>query len=258
MNMFRDNLPGTTGRTITDLLLEKPGYDELIKEWPTGLTDQAFEFVWRGYDLLKDEVLDRVDCNKADKQIEKDTTSNLESRIGRVMTRDEAFDEAFDVQHEAPEFTTTYSNQAQPPSYDIAFILRANPQIKLPLEAKVLKTEGKLSEYIKEIKFNFLTCRYSPFSSEAGMLGYLLTGNPKRVFKNIEKKVPCTLSDHPDFLDRDHKVSDHDRTVPPNKPYPKKFRCHHLILNLQSTKKSNVSQETKSTKVSKPVSDSEE
>jgi hypothetical protein len=63
-----------------------------------------------------------------------------------------------------PEFETSYSDQAQPPSYDIAFILRVNERIILPLEAKVLPTERAIAKYIKEITGNYLTCRYAPFS----------------------------------------------------------------------------------------------
>ena len=101
-----------------------------------------------------------------------------------------------------------------------------------PLEAKVLKTDGAVSEYIKEINDNFMTCRYAPFSSEGGMLGYLLSGNPDKAFTNIAKKLPCTLNDHPDFPNRDHKTSDHQRVIPPEKSYPAEFRCHHLLLKI--------------------------
>ena len=140
--------------------------------------------------------------------------------------------EPFDVQHEVPEFETSYSNQAQPPSYDIAFILLADETIILPLEAKVLRTHKYISKYINEINSNFLTCRYAPFSSEAGMLAYLLKGDPKEAFDNIAKSVPCQLADHVDFPNRDHKTSEHQRIVPAGESYPSNFRCHHLILKI--------------------------
>ena len=44
--------------------------------------------------------------------------------------------------------------------------------------------------------------------------------------------MPCTLSHHPDFLDREHRTSDHKRTVPAGRNYPCDFRCHHLILEI--------------------------
>ncbi|MEP1079276.1 hypothetical protein NDI52_28100 [Leptolyngbya sp. PL-A3] len=219
------------GTTISELRwpLEKPEFCKISKEWPPELTTQAIELVWSGYDLLKDEVLSRIDCSKANKQIEKNINSLLQLRIRRVMT---GF-EPFDVQHEVPEFETSYSDQAQPPSYDIAFILLADETIILPLEAKVLRTDKYISKYINEINANFLTCRYAPFSSEAGMLAYLLKGTPQEAFDNIEKRITqCTLTDHADFPNRDHKTSDHERIVPTGESYSSKFRCHHLILKI--------------------------
>jgi hypothetical protein len=65
------------------------------------------------------------------------------------------------------------------------------------------------------------------------MLGYLLKGIPETAFHKIAVAVPCVLSDHPDFSGRNHKISDHDRSVPTDKPYPVKFRCHHLLLQLE-------------------------
>jgi hypothetical protein len=64
------------------------------------------------------------------------------------------------------------------------------------------------------------------------MLGYLFSGDSNKAFTNIATKVPCTLNDHPDFLTRDHKTSDHQRVVPPGKSYPAEFRCHHLLLKI--------------------------
>lgn len=237
------------GITISELQWpnDKPGFNKISEEWPSDLVVQALELVWLGYDLLTTDILNNIDATKANKQIEKNINSLLQLRISRVMTKDEPFD----VQHEVPEFETSYSDQAQPPSYDIAFILRANERIILPLEAKVLRTEKATSKYIKEIHSNFLTCRYAPFSSEAGMLGYLLKGIPEKAFNNIEVAVPCVLSDHPDFLGRNHKTSDHDRIVPIGKTYPAKFRCHHLLLQL--TKKSSVKKTKTKGKISREV-----
>ncbi|HEY9875811.1 MAG TPA: hypothetical protein V6D12_20435, partial [Candidatus Obscuribacterales bacterium] len=107
-------------------------------------------------------------------------------------------------------------------------------------EAKILRSDGDVSKYINEITANFLKCRYAPFSSEAGMLGYLLKGLPNKAFTNIEAKVPCHLCDHPQFPNRDHKTSDHKRTVPSGKTYPADFRCHHLILKIAEPVASNT------------------
>ncbi len=221
---------GIRGTTIAELRwpMEDAEYVNLVKEWPLNLTKTALKLVWQGYEILEEDILSKVDCTKANKEIEKSISSLLERRIRRRMTGYETFD----VQHEVSELETSYSDQAQPPTYDIAFILIANERIILPLEAKVLHSDGKVAEYIKEIKDNFLTCRYAPFSSEGGMLGYLLKGSPDQAFTNIEQKIPCTLSNHPDFFNYHHKTSDHQRNVPQDKSYPSNFRCHHLILEI--------------------------
>ncbi|BAZ32951.1 hypothetical protein NIES4074_54590 [Cylindrospermum sp. NIES-4074] len=168
-------------------------------------------------------------CDEAEEQLETTITQSLERKIRRKMTGDEPFD----VQHEVYEWESRQSAQAQPPHYDIAFYLISNERIIWPLEAKVLKSDGAVGKYVEEINDNFITCRYAPFSSEGGMLGYLFSGDPDKVFINIAAKVPCTLSDHPDFPKRDHKTSDHQR-VPSEKSYPAEFRCHHMLLKINS------------------------
>jgi hypothetical protein len=105
-----------------------------------------------------------------------------------------------------------------------------------PIEAKVLDTAGQVSEYINEIHGNFLTCRYAPFSSEAAMLAYLVSGNINQLFANLEARIQCTLSPHPRFADRPHKVSSHTRHVPAGKPYPAQLSLHHLVLRLNEAR----------------------
>jgi hypothetical protein len=64
------------------------------------------------------------------------------------------------------------------------------------------------------------------------MLGYLMAGESSKVFKNIEKKVPCKLSHYPELKKQDHKTSQHKRQVPSENSYPADFCCHHLILRI--------------------------
>lgn len=89
-----------------------------------------------------------------------------------------------------------------------------------------------------------MNCRYAPFSSEGGMLGYLMAGEARNAFTNIEKKlnrknVICKLNDCPKIINRDYKLSNHKRTVPPGKSYPVEFCCHHLILIIKGEVDSN-------------------
>jgi hypothetical protein len=184
--------------------------------------------VWKAYDRFRANELARVDCSQDDEDLERDITRLLEPQMHDVMTRLEPFY----VQHEPPEHESRLAAPAQPPHYDIAFVLRDNQRVMWPLEAKVLRTDGNVADYVRAIRANFLTCRYSPFSDEAAMLGYLLSGNCKVTFANIAKKGKWKLSAHDEFPERDHRTSDHQREVPQGKPYPIHFRCHHLLLLL--------------------------
>jgi hypothetical protein len=199
----------------------------LAKEWQPDAVTRLLGFVWGAWDLLRQEVLSKVDCTQSDRDLERSVTQYLEPRIHKVMPGESPFY----VQHAPHEFETAKKPPAQPKVPDIAFVLWVNPRITWPLEAKTLRTDGAVGPYVKELKENFLNCKYAPFSSEGGMLGYLVSGNPARAINNIAAGVPCELAPHPQFLDRDHRTSDHERNVPSGKPYPREFRCHHMILS---------------------------
>ena len=206
----------------------------LAKAWQPDAVTRLLGFVWTAYDLLRQEVLAQVDCAQADRDLERSVTQYLEPRIRRAMPDCSPFY----VQHGPHEFETAKRPPAQPPQPDIAFVPRENERVMFPLEAKTLRTVDKVGAYVSEIRGNFLTCRYAPFSSEGAMLGYLVTGDPAQAFDNIAAKVPCQLTPHPAFLDRDHRTSDHMRSVPLGKSYPHKFRCHHMILCLANASQS--------------------
>ena len=101
------------------------------------------------------------------------------------------------------------------------------------MEAKILKTDQQVSEYVEDVKNEFLTCRYAPFSDEGAMLGYMLSGHPDAAFLKFSRALAVKLTGHLDFPDRDHRVSSHLRKVPKNKPYPTSFRIHHLMMPLK-------------------------
>jgi hypothetical protein len=205
-----------------------PEFTAVARQWNKRAIEIMFGFVWRGYDLLWVEVLRDTDWTQVADDLERDLTEQLEPRIRRGMT---GF-EPFDVQHARSEREKRLPAPAQPPQYDIAFYLREQPRVSLPLEAKVLHTDQDLAPYLMDLNGEFLTCRYAPFSAEGAMLGYLLKGSPASFFAKIERTVPCKLHQHKGFPDRPHRFSDHKRTVESGKPYPVAFRCHHLILRL--------------------------
>ncbi|TFH51772.1 MAG: hypothetical protein E4G89_01940 [Methanothrix sp.] len=57
--------------------------------------------------------------------------------------------EPFFVQHNSYEHESRKAPPAQAPEYDIAFVLYQNERIKWPLEAKVLRTQQGISEYVR-------------------------------------------------------------------------------------------------------------
>jgi hypothetical protein len=187
-------------------------------------------FVWSAYDELRKDP-SRID----NRDLERSITQLLESRVQRAMSGYEPFY----VQHGPYERETMKAPPAQPPQYDLAFVLNADERTMWPLETKVLEKASAVSEYVADIRQQFLTCRYAPFCSEGAMVGYLLSGTTADAFKNIEQKVPCTLENHPKFGARAHRISHHSRTVPLGKCYPAEFLCHHLMfefLGLQRTR----------------------
>lgn len=216
--------------TVSELrFLERPKL-AVADHWSRDFSTILLGHVWRGYDLLRRDVMSLIDVTKAEEDVERNITELLEPRIRASMTGDEPFY----VQHSPHERETRKGGKAQPPQYDIAFVLHENPRFMWPLEAKVLKTdsEGSVAHYARDVNEEFLTCRYAPFSKEGAMLGYLLSGDPDEAFRSIAKRTPCTLTHHPDFPKRHHKTSDHPRTVPSGKEseYPCEFRCHHLVM----------------------------
>jgi hypothetical protein len=203
-------------------------FTAIANKWREDASTVLSSFIWEAYELLKSEVLDQIDSSQIEVELERSITQLLEPRIQKVMT---GF-EPFYVQHGAYEYETRKAPPAQSPQYDIAFVLRCNPNIMWPCEAKVLYTDGSVAEYINDIKAEFLTCRYAPFSSEGAMLGYLFSGSPERVFENLEKKIPCKLLPLIPTSDRPQRYSDHIRQVKIGKSYPVHFRCQHLILQI--------------------------
>lgn len=214
-------------RTILETVQPTPReFGRLARRWRSDAAKLMLGWVWAGYDLLVAEVLCKVDWDLAKDDLEREITQLLEPRIGRCMP-----DDTFCyIQHEPKERETRKPAPAQPPEYDLAFVLLSNERIMWPLEAKILKADQQVDEYIKDIQKEFLTCRYAPFSDEAGMLGYMLSGNPADALFKISQILQVTLDKHPDFPDRHHSVSSHLRKVPKNKPYPASFRIHHLMM----------------------------
>lgn len=200
----------------------------LASVWSADASRILLGLVWEGYDRLRMEVLPKIDCRQDDRDLERNITQLLELYIRRASDAEAPFC----VQHNPYEEETALPPPAQPPQYDLAFVIYDNPRVMWPLEAKILRTDSAVATYVRDINHEFLTCRYSPFSEEGAMLGYLVHGVEDNAFIQIGKSLSRTLAPHSDFPDRPHRISDHLRQVPEGKAYPKRFRCHHLVLRM--------------------------
>ncbi len=193
----------------------------LIRLWMRDPAGQFLNFVWLAYE---DMIVSPPDVDTRD--LERSITQLLEPRIRDRMTGDEPFY----IQHGSFERETMKSPPAQPPEYDLAVVSRADERIMWPIEAKVLETTGQVADYIRDIRKEFLTCRYAPFSGSGAMLGYLLTGIPDDAFVTIAQKLGCNLETVVGHTEKPIRLSKHRRKVPAGKPYPAEFDCYHMIL----------------------------
>jgi hypothetical protein len=212
---------------------DSPDFMKIAQDWSNSASLQLLRYVWMGCDSLDRNRLRQVQ-EKIDNllNLERSVTQLLWPEINRAMPKASPFF----VMHECYEFESQRPAvpNAQPPQYDIAFVLYSNHRIMWPIEAKVLSTDASLSEYVEEIMENFLTCRYAPFVVQGAMLGYLLKGVPSKFYNKLSEQLDCPLVQHADFPERNHRTSDHQRSVPPGKPYPAQFKCHHLVFEIGS------------------------
>ena len=160
-------------KTISESVFsDKYDFVELAKAWRSDGITVLLNLVWQACDVYQCSVLSRVNLSQAHDQLERDITQSLSIEIDRLKSGDEPFTirtEWFEMERRKP-------SPARPKQYDLAFIWSKPPNVRIvwPIEAKILSSDGSISEYVKEITSNYLTCRYAPFSSEGGMLGYLL------------------------------------------------------------------------------------
>jgi hypothetical protein len=198
-----------------------PNFVVLAQAWVRNPIEALLSFIWSAYSRMEAEK-PHVD----QRDLERSITQLLEPRVRSSMTGYEPFY----IQHGSFERETMLPPPAQPPEYDLAFILRADEQIMWPIEAKVLETPNAVASYVSDVTEQFLSCRYAPFSGSGAMLGYLLKGNADDAFATIAKKLACALKPVPELPEKKNRVSTHSRKVPAGKNYPASFSCYHLIL----------------------------
>lgn len=202
----------------------------LARSWRPYAIDLLLGFVWKGYDRLQEE--DEFEVRKDDTHIEDEITKALFARIQDVMSATDPF-LPFAVVHQWTEGEKA-KDKGRPPQCDLAFrMLNGNIRSHFTIEAKVILTQGAVSEYVREIMENLLTCRYSTYSTEAAMLGYLLSGCPEITFEAIAESLQCELVLCAPFKNRNHRYSNHQREKGGsslNHGEKTHFRCHHLLM----------------------------
>ena len=207
-----------------------PAFVTLACELVQDPARQFLVLVWRAYEKMRKSM---PNVNTHD--LERSITQLLEPRIRDAMTGYEPFY----VQHGPFERETMMAPPAQPPEYDLAFIFRADERIMWPMEAKVLESSSRVAAYVRDIKNEFLKCRYAPFTNSGAMLGYLLVGNTDDVFASISNRLDVSLESIPSLLSKPGRLSRHKRDVPDGRPYPMDFVCYHLVLEFPDLRRAD-------------------
>jgi len=204
-----------------------PGFEQLAMAWARQEADGILALIWSGCDRLAVNYMSRIAWNQRMEEVERCLNMWLSVCIGDEF----GGYEPFRVVHRPIEVLTRQAGKAQSPEYDLAFVWRDHEAVLWPVEGKILQTDGALARYVKEVRSNYLTCRYAPLAGEGAMLGYLRKGSPPVALSGLSSKLGVPFNPHPQFsAARPHSVSDHTRSVPPGKPFTSRFRCHHLIL----------------------------
>jgi len=205
------------------------GFVELATRWIGDAEPDFVSHIWAGFEQLKMRA-----TPFDERDLERSITQLLEAAIDDVVPGEAPYY----VQHGPYERETMLAPPAQPPAYDLAFVLRGDPRVMWPAEAKILTSTRALADYLADIRDQYLTCRYAPFSASGAMLGYLLDGDPDEALVNISERLATTFTEKtPVDPDRPHRSTVHDRAVPAGKPYPTPFRCHHIVLRFHGLRR---------------------
>lgn len=205
---------------------ESQDFEEFAKQWGEDAVEVMLAATWSGYRDLSRELVGKIDKGLIEEELERTISQLLEPYIRRHLSGDEPYV----VQHGCYEFATRMAPPAQPPQYDIAFVLVGNRKVMWPLEAKMLKTEKSIARYTRDVEKEFLTGRYVPYVKGGAMLGYLFSGSSINVLYNIERALACSLEQFRSFDPSEHRVSSHVRNLKNPDFASGQFHCHHLIM----------------------------
>jgi hypothetical protein len=206
---------------------DSPLFQEIAERWCADQSRMLLDLVWRGYDALFASDLSKIPLSANNEAKEESLNFLLSLRIDQCKTGDEPFA----VSHQPPEQTKRKRGKGRSPQPDIGFVLYGHPRSIWPMEGKILNHDRDVGLYVREVNENLLTARYATFSQEGAMLGYLLKGETETTFHEVHMNLGITLSKHPFFGQRSHRVSQHMRSAKAALVTPD-FTCHHLILSI--------------------------
>lgn len=199
----------------------EPDFLSAVVNWMSGCETTFVDHIWTGF-----ETMERRSPPIDGRDLERSITQNLDVMIRDAMSGDEPYY----MQHGPYERETMARPPAQPPAYDLAFVFRADPRIMWPIEAKVIETPGAIAHYLADIRDQFLTCRYGPFSPSGAMVAYLLQGQPSDMLENVQARLGNPIEHTQGNDGRAHAKSTHMRDVPQGKHYPPVFGCYHVVF----------------------------
>ncbi|SIN83650.1 hypothetical protein SAMN05444166_1191 [Singulisphaera sp. GP187] len=219
----------TKRRCLSQLIWpSNPADAQLPVDWASSVAIHLMDCLWRSYDQLRQKHLARIDLTQDPIQLERGLTEIHFLEIQLIWRKDTGGFASVIPSHEADEFETVQGPSAKPIAYDLCFVHFMNARWKLPIEAKVLQTDGAIAEYLIDVRNKFVAGRGAPLVGVAGMIGYLLHGTPATVFANLEAELKQSLQEVAEFPTRPHRISQHARATTPE------LKLHHMIMQLES------------------------
>ena len=210
-----------------------PEFAAIAHVWPDHVVVQMLTLVWDAFDRVRAlPRFDELDFTKDYAQLERSLTDLHAIQVTLLFAQSTSDFESFVPHHEAWEFENLTQPSARPPSCEIGFVFRANPRIRWSVEAKVLQSPTNTHRYVDDLN-KYLEGTGSPFSTQAALGAYLVSGKPDDVFAKLAQVLRQQIRPHAAFRERPHRVSQHQRDklkLPTSTP--SHFICHHLIFAL--------------------------
>jgi hypothetical protein len=210
-----------------------PEWSAIADAWSSDAVESMLSLVWDGYDQMKSKILSKVDFTQPIHQLERALTSAHATEITKLWKASQNGFESFLPKHEPWEQSSITSPSAMPPSYDFGFENVNDPRLLWPIEAKVLANPDDVKRYLDDLNLKYLSGKGAPFSTEAGLLGYLREGQAIDAIESIQKALGTNLKLFPPFANRLHHISEHPRSMPGIQDGAGHiFVCHQMIAPL--------------------------